>query len=170
MTTVEVDPVIREFTAKERPLLIGGEWTPAASGKTFETYDPSTGEVLADVAEGDKEDIDRAVKTARQAFDTGPWRKLTPSERGRLVHRIGDLIMEHADELATLETLDNGKPFSVARAADVPLAADLFWYMSGWATKLDGRTTEPYVPYKPDSEWHAYTRREPVAVVGQIIP
>jgi phenylacetaldehyde dehydrogenase len=170
MTAVEVDPVIREFTAKERPQLIGGEWVPAASGKTFETYDPSTGEVLAHIAEGDKEDIDRAVKTARQAFDTGPWRKLTPSERGRLVHRIGDLIMEHADELATLETLDNGKPFSVARAADVPLSADLFWYMSGWATKLDGRTTEPYVPYKPGSEWHAYTRREPVGVVGQIIP
>ena len=170
MATVELDPLVRDFTAKERPMLIGGEWVPAMSGNTFETYDPSTGEVLAHVAEGDKADIDRAVKAARRAFDEGPWGKLTPSERGRLVHRIGDLIMEHADELATLETLDNGKPFAVAKAADIPLSADLFWYMSGWATKLDGRTTEPHVPYKPGSEWHAYTRREPVGVVGQIIP
>ncbi|MBV9166701.1 MAG: aldehyde dehydrogenase family protein [Solirubrobacterales bacterium] len=170
MAIVELDPLVREFTAKERPMLIGGEWVPAMSGNTFETYDPSTGEVLAHVAEGDKADIDRAVKAARRAFDEGPWGKLTPSERGRLVHRIGDLIMEHADELATLETLDNGKPFAVAKAADIPLSADLFWYMSGWATKLDGRTTEPHVPYKPGSEWHAYTRREPVGVVGQIIP
>jgi phenylacetaldehyde dehydrogenase len=170
MATVEVDPLVREFTAKERPMLIGGEWVPAASGKKFETYDPSTGEVLANIAEGEKEDIDRAVKAARRAFDDGPWGKLTPSERGRLVHRIGDLIMEHADEFAMLETLDNGKPFAIAKAADVPLSADLFWYMSGWATKLDGRTTEPHVPYKPGSEWHAYTRREPVGVVGQIIP
>jgi phenylacetaldehyde dehydrogenase len=170
MATVELDPAVREFTAKERPLLIGGQWVAAASGKTFETYDPSTGEVLANVAEGDQEDIDRAVAAARKAFEDGPWTKLTPSERGRLVHRVGDLIMEHADELATLETLDNGKPFAVAKAADIPLSADLFWYMSGWATKLDGRTVEPHVPYKPGSEWHAYTRREPVGVVGQIIP
>jgi phenylacetaldehyde dehydrogenase len=170
MATLEVDPLVRDFTETERPLLIRGESTPAASGKTFETYDPSTGEVLAHVAEADAEDIDRAVRAARKAFDDGPWGKLTPSERGRLVHRVGDLIMEHADELAALETLDNGKPFAIAKAADIPLSADLFWYMSGWATKLDGRTNEPHVPYKPGSEWHAYTRREPVGVVGQIIP
>ena len=91
MTAVEVEPLVRVFTATERPLLIGGQWAPAASGKTFETYDPATGEVLAHVAEGAKEDIDRAVRAARQAFDEGPWSKLKPSERGRLVHRIGDL-------------------------------------------------------------------------------
>jgi phenylacetaldehyde dehydrogenase len=170
MATVEIDPLVREFTAKDRPLLIGGEWVPAASGKTFETYDPATGEVLAHVAEGDEEDIDRAVKAARQAFDEGPWSSLKPSERGRLVHRIGDLIMEHAEEFAVLEALDNGKPFAVAKAADVPLSADMFWYMSGWSTKLHGRTMEPTVPYMPDSEWHCYTRREPVGVCGQIIP
>jgi phenylacetaldehyde dehydrogenase len=170
MATVELDPRVGEFTAKDHPLLIGGEWVPAASGKTFETYDPSTGEVLAHVAEGGKEDIDGAVKAARQAFDQGPWSKLKPSERGRLVHRIGDLIMEHAEELAALEALDNGKPFAVAKAADVPLSADMFWYMAGWSTKLHGRTMEPSVPFKPDSEWHCYTRREPVGVCGQIIP
>jgi phenylacetaldehyde dehydrogenase len=116
MATVEIDPLVQEFTAKERPLVIGGELVPAASGRTFETYDPSTGEVLAHVAEGAEEDINRAVKAARKAFDDGPWAKLKPSERGRRVHRIGDLIMEHADELAALETLDNGKPFGFAMA------------------------------------------------------
>ncbi|HEX2482720.1 MAG TPA: aldehyde dehydrogenase family protein [Methylomirabilota bacterium] len=170
MATVEVDPLVQEFTAKERPLLIGDQWLPAASGRTFETFDPATGEVLAHVAEGEKVDIDRAVAAARQAFDEGPWSKMKPSERGRLVHRIGDLVMEHAEELAALETLDNGKPFAVALAADVPLTADMFWYMSGWTTKLHGRTVEPSVPYKPDSDWHCYTLREPVGVCGQIIP
>ncbi len=93
-----------------------------------------------------------------------------PAQRGKLVHRLGDLILEHADELATLETLDNGKPFAVARAADVPLAADLFHYMAGWATKLNGSTISLSVPYLPDAQFHSYTLREPIGVVGQIIP
>jgi phenylacetaldehyde dehydrogenase len=159
----------RRFTSEPRKLLIGGQWQESASGKTFETFDPATGAVLATVAEGDKADVDLAVAAARRALD-GPWSKLNPSERGRIVHRIGDLIMEHADELAELETLDNGKPKAVAAAADVPLAADLFWYMSGWATKLNGGTISPSVPYMPGAEFHAYTLREPVGVVGQIIP
>ncbi|HST41183.1 MAG TPA: aldehyde dehydrogenase family protein [Conexibacter sp.] len=159
----------RRFTSEPRKLLIGGRWQESASGKTFETFDPATGAVLATVAEGDKADVDLAVAAARRALD-GPWSKLNPSERGRIVHRIGDLIMEHADELAELETLDNGKPKAVAAAADVPLAADLFWYMSGWATKLNGGTISPSVPYMPGAEFHAYTLREPVGVVGQIIP
>ncbi|MDW5596164.1 aldehyde dehydrogenase family protein [Conexibacter stalactiti] len=159
----------RRFTSEPRKLLIGGQWRESVSGKTFETFDPATGAVLATVAEGDKQDVDLAVAAARRALD-GPWSKLNPSERGRIVHRIGDLIMEHADELAELETLDNGKPKAVAAAADVPLAADLFWYMSGWATKLNGGTISPSVPYMPGAEFHAYTLREPVGVVGQIIP
>ncbi len=133
-------------------------------------FNPATGEVLANVAEGDSEDIDRAVKTARAAFETGPWATMKPSDRGTIIHRIGDLILEHGDELAALETLDNGKPFAIARAADVPLAADLFHYMSGFSTKLDGRSISPSVPYMPDAEWHAYTLLEPIGVVGQIIP
>ncbi|MDO8213376.1 aldehyde dehydrogenase family protein [Conexibacter sp. CPCC 206217] len=159
----------RRFTSEPRKLLIGGEWRAALSGKTFETYDPATGAVLATVAEGDAQDIDLAVAAARRALD-GPWGRLNPSERGRIVHRIGDLIMEHADELAELESLDNGKPKAVAAAADIPLAADLFWYMAGWATKLNGGTINPSVPYMPGAEFHAYTLREPVGVVGQIIP
>ena len=154
-TEIQIDERAREFVGSERPMLIGGDWVNSASGKTFEVFNPATGEVLANVAEGDSEDIDRAVKTARAAFEGGPWAKMSPSERGRIVHRIGDLILEHGDELAALETLDNGKPFAIARAADVPLAADLFHYMAGFATKLDGRTIAPTVPYMPDAEWHA---------------
>jgi phenylacetaldehyde dehydrogenase len=166
----QVDQHAREFIAQEHRMLIGGDWVPAASGQTFETLDPATGEVLASVARGSSEDIDRAVKTARAAFESGPWRRMSPSERGRAIHRLGDLILEHGDELATLETLDNGKPLAIAKGADVPLAADLFHYMSGWTTKSGGSTLQISVPYMPGAEWHAYTLHEPVGVVGQIIP
>src|SRR5215470_15026940 len=116
--TVTLDRNVEEFIAAPRKLFINGQWADAASGKTFETPDPATGETLAHVAEGDAEDVDRAVLAARQAFDDGPWGRLTPSERGRIIWRIGDLILEHADELAQLESLDNGKPLPIARAAD----------------------------------------------------
>jgi phenylacetaldehyde dehydrogenase len=167
---VPIDDRVERFTGEPRRMLIGAEWVEAAAGRTFETYDPSTGEVLARVAEGDREDVDRAVHAARSAFESGPWSRMTPSDRGRLIHRIGDAILEHADELAALETLDNGKPLSVAKAADVPLAADLFHYMSGWTTKIHGATIPISVPYLPGAEFHAYSLREPVGVVGQIIP
>ena len=124
--TVTLERSVEEFIGAPRQLFIGGQWAEAASGKTFETPNPATGETLAWVAEGDAEDINRAVRAARAAFEDGPWGRLTPSERGRIIWRIGDLILEHADELAQLESLDNGKPFAVARAADIPLAADLF--------------------------------------------
>jgi phenylacetaldehyde dehydrogenase len=168
--TVIMDRSVSEFTATPRQLFIGGQWVNSASGKTFETPDPSTGETLAQIAEGDKEDINRAVRAAREAFDNGPWSTMTPSERGRIIWRIGDLILAHADELAQLESLDNGKPVGVARAADVPLAADLFHYMAGWATKIEGNTINISVPYMPGANFHSYTLREPVGVVGQIIP
>ena len=168
--TVTVDRSVEEFTAAPRKLFIDGQWTEAASGKTFATPNPATGETLANVAEGDAEDIDRAVRAARRAFESGPWGRLTPSERGRLIWKIGDLILEHADELAQLESLDNGKPVGVARAADVPLSADLFHYMAGWATKIEGNTIDISVPYMPGANFHSYTLREPIGVVGQIIP
>jgi len=162
---------VLQFINGKRKLLIDGKWVESQSGETFEVYNPATGQVIAHVPAGNKEDVDMAVKAARKAFTEGsPWRKLTPSERGRIVSRIGDLILKYADELAQLESLDNGKPVSVARAADIPLAADLFHYMSGFATKLDGSTIQPSVPYTPGAEYHAYTRREPIGVVGQIIP
>jgi phenylacetaldehyde dehydrogenase len=168
--TVTVDRTVDEFTAAPRKLFINGQWTDAASGKTFATPNPATGETLANVAEGDAEDINRAVRAARAAFEDGPWSRLTASDRGRLIWKIGDLILEHADELAQLESLDNGKPVAVARAADVELAADLFHYMAGWATKIEGNTINISVPYMPGASFHSYTLREPVGVVGQIIP
>jgi phenylacetaldehyde dehydrogenase len=168
--TVTLDKNVEEFIGAPRQLFIDGQWASAASGKTFETPNPATGETLAQVAEGEAEDIDRAVKAARRAFDEGPWTKMTTSERGRIIWRIGDLINEHLDELAQLESLDNGKPFTVARAADVPLSADMFWYMAGWATKIEGNTISLSVPYMPGANFHSYTLREPVGVVGQIIP
>jgi phenylacetaldehyde dehydrogenase len=168
--TVTLDRNVEEFIGAPRQLFINGQWAEAASGKTFETPDPATGETLARVAEGEAEDISRAVKAARRAFDEGPWSRMTTSERGRIIWRIGDLILEHLDELAQLESLDNGKPFAVARAADVPLAADLFHYMAGWATKIEGNTLSLSVPYMPGANFHSYTLREPVGVVGQIIP
>ena len=168
--TVTLDRNVEEFIATPRQLFINGQWSDAASGKTFETPDPATGETLARIAEGDAEDINRAVKAARKAFEEGPWSRMTPSERGRIVWKIGDLILEHTDELAQLESLDNGKPFAVAQAADVPLAADLFHYMAGWATKIEGNTIDISVPYMPGANFHSYTLREPIGVVGQIIP
>ena len=168
--TVTVDQTVEQFTATPTQLFINGQWSDAASGKTFETPNPATGETLARIAEGGAEDINRAVQAARKAFDDGPWGRITASERGRIIWKIGDLILEHAEELAQLESLDNGKPYAVALAADVPLAADLFHYMAGWATKIEGNTINISVPYMPGANFHSYTLREPVGVVGQIIP
>ncbi len=170
VSLAQIDPRVASFLEKPRKMLINGNWVDALSGKTFPTYDPSTGEVLAQVAEGDREDINLAVRAARKAFDQGPWRKMSPSERGRLIWKLGDLIDAHLEEFAYLESLDNGKPLTVARAADVPLAAELFRYMAGWATKLEGNTIPLSVPYTPGAKYLSYTLREPVGVVGQIIP
>jgi len=159
-----MDDKVTSYISKNRKMLINGQWVEAASGKTFPTYNPATGEVLARVAEGDREDIDRAVKAARAAFETGPWSKMTPSERGRLIWKLGDLLEQNLEEFAELEMLDNGKPLKIARVADVPLAVDLFRYMAGWATKIEGNT----IPI--GGKFLAYTLRLPVGVVGQIIP
>ena len=158
------------FLASRHQLLIDGEWCEAASGKRFDVHNPATDEVIATVAEGDREDINRAVAAARRSFESGPWSRATPSERGRLLWKLADLLEEHLDEFAEIESLDNGKPRTVAAAADVPLAIDLFRYMAGWATKIEDTTIPISVPYMPGSEFHSYTLREPVGVVGQIIP
>ncbi|HEX3320455.1 MAG TPA: aldehyde dehydrogenase family protein [Terriglobales bacterium] len=169
MLPVGIDPRVNDFLESSHQILIDGKWSSSASGKTFPTYNPATGEVLAQVAEGDREDIDRAVKAARKAFN-GPWSRMTPSERGKLVWKLADLLESHLEEFALIETLDNGKPLAVARGADVPLAVDLFRYMAGWATKLEGTTIPISVPYTPGAKYLAYTLREPVGVIGQIIP
>ena len=170
VSPIQIDSRVSDFIGKPRKMLIDGKWVNAASGKTFPTYNPATGEVLAQVAEGDRQDIDLAVKAARKAFDSGPWSRLTASERGKLVWKLADLLEEHLEEFATLETLDNGKPLTVARAADVPLAVDMFRYMAGWATKLEGTTIPLSVPYTPGVNYHAYTLREPVGRRGPDYP
>ena len=166
----QIHPQVAEFIDKPRKMLINGKWVSAASGKTFPTYNPATGEVLAQVAEGDREDINQAVKAARNAFDNGPWRRMTASERGRMIWKLADLLEQHTEEFGYIESLDNGKPLNIAKAADVPLAVDLFRYMAGWATKIEGNTIPLSVPYTPGAKYLAYTLREPVGVVGQIIP
>ncbi|MCD9144548.1 aldehyde dehydrogenase family protein [Streptomyces albireticuli] len=154
---------------EERRMLIGGQWVEAADGATFETVDPATERVLATVPWGRGADVDRAVRAAREAFEPGsPWRKMPPSARGRIIHKIGDLILEHRDELALLESKDNGKPVSFAGFADVPMAADTFHYMSGWATKIEGNTI-PMSSASP-GRFLSFTQREPLGVVAQIVP
>jgi len=169
-TASSIPKPLAGWLARPRHNLIGGKWVAAASGKTFDVFNPAKGTVMAQAPDSGSEDINRAVTAARGAFESGPWRRMTASERGRLVWRIGDLIEQNADELADLESLDNGKPRAVARVADVPLAADLFRYMAGWATKIEGNTIPISVPYAPGARFHAFTVREPVGVVGQIIP
>ena len=170
MDTVTLDRRLsqpaKEFLHQPSRLLIDGKLVEAASGKTFPVYNPATGAILMQVAEADSADVDRAVKAARKAFDEGPWSKISPSERGKLLWKLAELLEKHSDEFAELESIDNGKPVAVARAADVPLAIDMFRYMGGWATKITGST----IPLSFPGEFLSYTLREPVGVVGQIIP
>ena len=162
---VQLEPKTKEFvTAPVRKMLIDGKWVEAASGKSFETPNPANGEVLARVAEGDAEDVDRAAKAARRAFDEGSWRKLNPGAREGLLLKIADLIEKHGQELAELETLDNGKSIFESRNVDIPAAAATFRYYAGWITKITGETNPA------DEAFFSFTLREPVGVCGQIIP
>jgi acyl-CoA reductase-like NAD-dependent aldehyde dehydrogenase len=145
-------------------LIIDGQAVDAQSGRTFQTINPATEEPICAVAEAGPEDVDRAVKAARKAFESGPWPSMRPAERQRLLWKLGDLILEHADELARLETLDNGKPIFESRQVDIPMVANCFHYFAGWATKLAGET----LPVNP--AFFTYTLREPLGVVGAIIP
>lgn len=149
---------------RQTKLLIDGKWVEARSGKTFPTYNPATEEKIADVAEADAADVDLAVKAARKAFETGDWPKMDARDRGKLLHRLADLVEQHIDELAALETLDNGKPIRDSRQVDLPLTIDCLRYYAGWADKIHGETIPIRGPY------FCYTRKEPVGVVGQIIP
>jgi aldehyde dehydrogenase (NAD+) len=151
-------------TVRAKKLLINNEWVDSASGKTFATINPATAEEICQVAEADAADVNKAVHAARVAFETGPWRQATASQRGLLLNRLADLIEKHADELAQLEALDNGKPYSVASAADLPLVIACYRYYAGWADKIQGKT----IPV--NGNYFCYTRHEPVGVVGQIIP
>ena len=157
-------PVKPDVQIKYTQCLIDGQWVPAASGKTFETINPATGDVIAQVAEGDAADVDKAVKAARKAFESGPWQKMSATQRGQLMFKLADLIEKHKEELAKLETLDNGKPYRDALNADLPLTIACYRYYAGWADKNHGKTIPVNGPY------FCYTRHEPVGVCGQIIP
>jgi aldehyde dehydrogenase (NAD+) len=145
-------------------LLINNEWVPAESGKTFSTFNPATGQEIAQIGEADVPDVNKAVKAARSAFEGGPWRKMSAAERGRLLNRLADLIERDGEELAYLESLDNGMPLTVARSVALPLTLGAFRYYAGWADKNQGKT----IPVSGD--YFCYTRHEPVGVCGQITP
>ncbi|WP_108670258.1 aldehyde dehydrogenase family protein [Peribacillus acanthi] len=162
--TLEISPKLQKFLQGPKKIFINGEFVESASQKTFKTPNPATGEVLAEVYEGGAADIDLAVRAARKAFDEGKWSKMSAASRSRLMYKLADLMEEHKEELAQLETLDNGKPINETTHADVPLAIEHMRYYAGWATKIVGQTIPVSGPFLN------YTRHEAVGVVGQIIP
>ncbi|MGB2625877.1 MAG: aldehyde dehydrogenase family protein [Candidatus Acidiferrum sp.] len=159
--TSVVEPKVKINATK---LLINNKWVNSTSGKTFPTINPSTGEIITQVAEADAADVDIAVAAARAAFEKGAWRKMSAAERGLLLYRLADLIEKHREELAELEALDNGKPYHVALAADLNLTIACYRYYAGWADKIQGKT----IPVQ--GKYFCYTKHEPVGVVAQIIP
>src|SRR3984957_921881 len=163
MASVVSSPHESQVAISATKLLINNRWVSSESGRTFATINPSTGEEICQVAEADAADVDQAVKAARAAFE-GPWRKLRASERGRLLYRLADLIEANAEELARIESLDSGKPLSIARSVDVAKTVACYRYFAGWADKVQGKT----IPI--DGDFFCYTRHEPIGVVGQIIP
>ena len=170
MTTTLEKPALSsaaaKFLAGDLKLFIDGKWTAAKSGKTIPVEDPATEETIAHVPAGDKADIDLAVAAARRAFESGPWSRMSPAERSRLVWRLGDVLEQHGDELAELEAIDNGKPVTHARQTDVQGSIDMFRYMAGWATRLNGET----IPVSSPGRVARIHPAEPIGVVGQIIP
>ena len=160
-----LSPATAQFLGAKHGLLIDGRFSPAQSGKTFDVIDPGNGELIARLAEGDAADIDLAVAAARRAFEYGEWARMKPAARTKLMFRLADLLEQHADVLAELETIDNGKPLTVAKHG-IPGTAEMLRYMAGWATKVNGETMNVSMA----GEWHAYSTREPIGVVGQIIP
>ncbi len=155
-----------QFLKRKHRLYIDGKWEDAISGATRAVIDPATGQQVATVAEGGAQDVDVAVRAARKAFEEGPWRRLSSNERSKIIWKVGELIDAHAQELAELEVIDEGAPLAIAKDFWVRLGSDHFRYYAGWANKMTGET----IPVNMPGEWHAYTVREPIGVVGQIIP
>jgi aldehyde dehydrogenase (NAD+) len=162
-STLALDAEIK-VSLPELKLLIANRWVGSGSRRTFPTFNPSTGDVICQISEACADDVDKAVEAARAAFEYGPWHNMSASGRGRLLYRLADLIESNADQLAALESLDNGKPVSVARAVDVTKTVACYRYFAGWADKVHGQT----IPI--DGDFLCYTRHEPIGVVGQIIP
>ncbi len=164
-------PAARWLRSGERRHLIDGQWVSAVEGGLLETCDPATGRPLAQVPAGGAADVDLAVAAAQRALTEGPWSRMTPAERGRILWRVADLIEEHIDELAELETMDSGKPFWLGRYAEIPVAADQFRFFAGMATKIAGQTIPSNINYQPAGrEIRMFTTKEPVGVVAAITP
>lgn len=162
--TVGLKDKVAQFLQGTKKLYINGQFVESKSQRTFDTFNPATGEILASVYEARSEDIDLAVEAARKAFDEGTWSKMSAAERGRIMYKLADLMEENREELAQLETLDNGKPIRETRNADIPLSIEHMRYYAGWTTKIVGQTIPVNGPF------FNYTRHEAVGVVGQIIP
>ncbi len=172
MTTISADALpdalsapARDFVSRSHRLLIGGEHTDAADGRTFASMDPATGNEIAEIAHGGAEDVERAVAAAREAFASGPWGSMPAAGRERLMHALADALEERAEEFAQIESLDNGKPVGLAQYVDVAGAVGHIRYFAGWPTKIEGSVLPVAAP-----NLHVYTRREPVGVAAQIIP
>lgn len=165
-----ISEAARQFVANPRRMLIDGEWVDAVSGKTLSTFNPANGEALTSVPAGAAADIDRAVDAARRAFEGAEWRKFRPVDRERLLLRLADEVEANSDELAEIECLDNGKSLALARRVDLKNTIEFLRYIAGWATKIEGSTVDVSFPRPRDGDYFAYTRKEPVGVVGAIIP
>lgn len=165
-----LSPQTREFLSGNQAMLIDGEWLQAEDGSSIDVYDPASGKILTRAPSGKKADVDRAVAAARAAFEGREWSGLTPAHRERLLWRLADEVEAHADTLAELEVLDNGKMLNLAKRVDVRSTVDFLRYMAGWATKLEGSTIDVSLPRPRNGEYFAFTRREPIGVVGAIIP
>ncbi len=157
---------VAAFLGRRHRLLIDGAWTDPLNRGEIAVFDPATEDQIATVAAGEAADVDLAVAAARRAFEAGPWRRMSGATRAKLIWRLADLLIENADEIAELETYDNGKPMHDTRAVDLPVASELLRYFAGWATKLNGISTSIGDP----GEYQAFTNREPIGVVAQIIP
>lgn len=160
----------RAFLAAPKRMFIDGEWRDSANGATLDVVNPADGALLARVPSADETDVDLAVQAARRAFDDSAWSRMKPPDRERMLLRAAELIEANARELAEIESLDTGKPVTVAQGLDVSMAAQCFRYMAGWATKIEGSTLDAAIPYSPSNAFFAYTRKEAVGVVGAIIP
>jgi phenylacetaldehyde dehydrogenase len=160
----------RKFLAQEHRMTIGGVEALALSGKVLDVRDPTSGEVIGKVPDAGPEDVDLAVRAARRALEEGPWQRMKPVERERLMLRLADLLQDSAEEFAEIESLNSGRTVPNTRAFDVDLSVDYLRYMAGWATKIHGHTFSPSVPYVPSVDFFSYTIRDPVGVVGAITP
>ncbi|GAA0975755.1 hypothetical protein GCM10009555_034180 [Acrocarpospora macrocephala] len=171
MTDGQFAPTVHDDIELARKMLIGGEWVGAISGKTFPVYDPADGRVIVEVPAGDAADVDRAVAAARAAFAPGgPWRSMTPQARGKLIWKLADLVEQNAERLSMLDSIDSGKPINEMRFFDVPFSVDVLRYYAGWPTKITGDTIPISYPAASGGRFHAYTLKEPVGVVGAIVP